>query len=305
MLYVLFGILAGNALPLQTSVNAGLRKQLKNPFLASLISFMVTIATFSLALLLTEGRLSLPFSALAGEPFWVWLPGFLGVFFLTGNILLFPRLGGVKTIICTATGQVLTGLIVDAFGLFGAALRPAGWLRMLGAVLVLAGVVIVALSRGGKGEGRLRVSDLLWCAFGIFIGICSAVQTTINAHVGKLLGAAAKATLASSMQSLPWVVVLLVALRKRMPVSLAGARGTKPWMWLGGAFGAAYIFSNAWLSGIIGPGLAIVSTLIGSTAGGLIIDHLGLFGANRQPINAVKLGGIVIMLIGSALIRML
>ena len=305
MLYVLFGILAGNALPLQTSVNAGMRRALKNPFLASLLSFIVTISTFVIALLLTQGRLTLPLGVLRDEPLWVWIPGFLGVFFLTGNIMLFPKLGGVKTIICTATGQVLVGMVIDGLGLFGAAVRPVSALRMLGAVLVLAGVVIVAMTRGGKNEGGLRSEDILWCFFGIFIGACSAVQTTINGYVGKMLGNAAKATLVSSTESLPWVLLLLFVSRKHMPIAAQGLKNTKPWMWLGGAFGAAYIFSNAWLSGVIGTGLAIVSTLIGSTLGGLIIDHFGLFEAKRQRLNAVKLVGILAMVGGSAMIRML
>ena len=303
MLYILFGILAGNALPLQTSVNAGLRKRLGNPFLASLISFLITIATFLLVLLLTEGRLSFPLGNLRGQPFWVWMAGFLGVFFLTGNIVLFPKLGGVKTIICTATGQVLMALVIDSLALFGATTRAAGALRILGAALAVVGVVVVATSKGGRGD-RLRASDLLWCAFGVFIGMCSAAQTAINAQVGRLLGAAMKATAVSSMEALPWIVLVMLLLSRRIPVSLAGARQTRPWMWLGGVFGAAYIFSNAWLSSRIGTGLAVVSILIGSTAGGLVIDHFGFFGADRQSLTPVKLLGIVVMLAGAALIRL-
>ena len=38
-------------------------------------------------------------------------------------------LGGVKTIICTATGQVLMALVIDSLALFGATARAAGALR--------------------------------------------------------------------------------------------------------------------------------------------------------------------------------
>ena len=49
---------------------------------------------------------------------WV-LGGLLGVIYLTGNLLLLPRLGAL-TVVITVTGQIIMGVIIDTFGLLGA-----------------------------------------------------------------------------------------------------------------------------------------------------------------------------------------
>ncbi len=50
---------------------------------------------------------------------WV-LGGLLGVIYLTGNLLLLPRLGAALTVVITVTGQIIMGVIIDTFGLLGA-----------------------------------------------------------------------------------------------------------------------------------------------------------------------------------------
>lgn len=306
MLYILFGIIAGNVLPTQTSINACLRKQVNNPLLVTLVSYIATILTFTAALLLTEGRLYFPLMRLAGQPFWVWLPGFLGVIFLAGNILLFPKLGGVKTVICTATGQVLMGLLVDHFALFGAAERIATLPRIAGAVLALCGVATAALAKQPEdGNEKLQLSDALWCIFGVLIGMDNAAQSAINAHVGVIMEHPMKATMVSSLEAIPWVLLTLLLTVKHAPIHFSGFRDAKPWMLLGGCFGGAYILSNAWLTPKIGASPTVISLLIGSTLGSSVIDHFGFFRAQKHPMTAIKLLGIVLILAGAVLIRML
>lgn len=306
MLYILFGVLAGNVLPSQTSINACLRSRVNNPMLVTLISYIATILTFTVGLLLTEGRLYFPLERLISEPFWVWIPGFLGVFFLVGNILLFPKLGGVKTVICTATGQVLMGLLIDHFALFGTTARAATLPRIAGAVLALCGVATAALAKQSEnGTKKLPLSQLLWCIFGVLIGMDNAAQSAINAHVGVVMGNPMKATTLSSVEAIPWVLLMLAATVRRTPIRLSGLRGAKPWMFLGGCFGGAYILSNAWLTPKIGASPSVISLLIGSTLGSAIIDHFGFFRAEKHPVTPTKLLGILLILMGAMLIRLL
>lgn len=306
MFYILFGVLAGNVLPSQTSINASLRSRVNNPMLVTLISYIATILTFTVGLLLTEGRLYFPLQRLTGEPFWVWVPGFLGVIFLAGNILLFPNLGGVKTVICTATGQVLMGLLIDHFAFFGTAPRAATLPRIAGAVLALCGVATAALAKQSESSaGKTQLRQLLWCVFGVLIGMDNAAQSAINAHVGVIMGNPMKATTLSSVEALPWVLLMLAATAKRVPIRLSGFRGAKPWMFLGGCFGGAYILSNAWLTPKIGASPSVISLLIGSTLGSAIIDHFGFFHAEKHPVTRTKLLGILLILMGAMLIRLL
>ena len=49
-----------------------------------------------------------------------WVGGLLGVCFLTGNLLLLPRLGAALTVVMTVAGQIIMGVIIDTLGLLGA-----------------------------------------------------------------------------------------------------------------------------------------------------------------------------------------
>ena len=49
-----------------------------------------------------------------------FIGGLLGVCFLTGNLLLLPRLGAALTVVITVAGQIIMGVTIDTLGLFGA-----------------------------------------------------------------------------------------------------------------------------------------------------------------------------------------
>ena len=61
---------------------------------------------------------------------WV-LGGLLGVIYLTGNLLLLPRLGAALTVVITVTGQIIMGVIIDTFGLLGAINNLLQYLKVL------------------------------------------------------------------------------------------------------------------------------------------------------------------------------
>ena len=90
MLAIIIGFIIGLLVPVQTSINTRLRGVVGSPFLASLISFSIGSLFLLLLVLLVDGDFT-GLSATADEPFWIWGGGLLGVIYLTGNILLFPR----------------------------------------------------------------------------------------------------------------------------------------------------------------------------------------------------------------------
>ena len=84
----------GMLMPLQTCINTRLRKRLGSPFSAAFVSVLTSMLFIAAVLLFTVG-LKLPFDRLAEEPKWIYIGGLCGVTVMTGNILLFPKLGGV------------------------------------------------------------------------------------------------------------------------------------------------------------------------------------------------------------------
>jgi transporter family-2 protein len=133
---------AGMAAPTQFAINSQLRQVVGGPVLAAALSFLVgTVILFATPAVL---RRSVPeLGPIMNAPWWMWLGGFLGAFFVCASIVLTPRLGTATTVGLFLAGQVIASIIIDHFGLFGVTVQPASLPRLLGALLVIVGVAIV------------------------------------------------------------------------------------------------------------------------------------------------------------------
>jgi transporter family-2 protein len=141
-LYLLVCLVAGALMPLQAGVNAQLARWVGHPVTASLVSFAV--GTLALLAYTAAARPTLPpLSALASAPWWVWVGGLLGGVFVTAAAAFAPRLGAATFISITIAGQVLVSILLDHFGVVGFAARPVTAPRLLGALLLIAGVLLV------------------------------------------------------------------------------------------------------------------------------------------------------------------
>ncbi|MEJ7577412.1 MAG: DMT family transporter [Pyrinomonadaceae bacterium] len=134
-------LLAGAATALQIGVNSQLRVGLGNPFQAGLVSFAV--GTIALAIIALPQGLQWNFAQTMSLPWWVWTGGLLGAYFVTALIILAPRLGASTLIGLALTGQLLVSLVLDHYGLLGFPVQRLSLPRMLGAALLIAGVVLI------------------------------------------------------------------------------------------------------------------------------------------------------------------
>ena len=129
-------------MPLQAGVNAQLARWVGNPVTASLVSFAVgTLALFAYNAA-TRPQLA-PLAAVAAAPGWGWAGGRFGAVFVTAAATFAPRLGAATFISITIAGQVLVSILLDHFGVVGFAARPVTALRLVGALLLVAGVLLV------------------------------------------------------------------------------------------------------------------------------------------------------------------
>ena len=140
--YYLFAIAAGAMLPMQFGINAQLASWLGSPLRATLVSFAVGTLVLLVAALLfargvTEGR------DLGGAPWWVWVGGFLGAFYVLGSVVTAPKLGAAALFAFILAGQAVASLAVDHFGWVGFEESPVTPGRLLGILLVAAGVAAV------------------------------------------------------------------------------------------------------------------------------------------------------------------
>jgi transporter family-2 protein len=139
LLTFVIGLLGGIAVGIQSPL-AGIMGTQVGGASSSLIVH-VSGAVLSAALVLARGGENLrdwhklPPLTLASGVFGV-------VIFLTLTYTV-PRLGAVAAVSLVIVGQLLMGMIIDQFGLFGAAVRPIDLTRLLAVGLLLGGAVLM------------------------------------------------------------------------------------------------------------------------------------------------------------------
>jgi bacterial/archaeal transporter family-2 protein len=144
LLPVLLVVVAGGMLALQAPTNAILSRAGGSPVLAALISFAVgTIALFAVWLASSNRPGAAPFG---GLPWYAWLGGLYGAFFVAIAAFAAPRIGLAPLITIGISGQILMALLLDHLGALGLPREPISVGRVLGALLVIAGVVLVRRS---------------------------------------------------------------------------------------------------------------------------------------------------------------
>jgi bacterial/archaeal transporter family-2 protein len=147
--WVLLGLAAGSALPLQGAVNAQLRADLHAPVTVGAFSFVVATATMAAVLLGAHALRRAPWPRLAPLrhlPWWGWLGGFVGATYVVAVFSLIPQIGAATVVGLTVAGQQLASLLVDHFGLLRLPRRPLTRPRLAGVALLLAGVALIQLA---------------------------------------------------------------------------------------------------------------------------------------------------------------
>jgi len=142
ILILLFALGAGMLLPLQAGLNTRMGKALGDPVYAALISFAVGTALLFVYIL--TARTNLGNIRQATDLHWVfWCAGGLGAVFVAATIILTPTLGAAMTFSLVVAGQLIMAVFMDHFGLFGIQVHPASGMRIIGIILITAGVVLI------------------------------------------------------------------------------------------------------------------------------------------------------------------
>jgi bacterial/archaeal transporter family-2 protein len=147
--WILLGVTAGAALPVQGAVNAQLRERIDQPVTVALVSFSVatlTIAVVLAALLYVDATPTPTVRGVTGMPWWGWLGGGCAVVYVTATFLLIPQIGAATTVALTVTGQQLASAVIDGRGLFRMPRRALTSRRRTGLVLLVAGSALVQLT---------------------------------------------------------------------------------------------------------------------------------------------------------------
>ena len=145
IVWSLVGILAGALIALQGPINAQLARGLGMPVAAAAASFVAgSVVLILITLVLSQAQgISIAWRV---PPLWMFLAGgCLGAIFVTCALILTPKLGAAATMAFIVAGQLLAGLLLDRLGYFDLAVRELTLGRVGGAVLLLAGALLIRL----------------------------------------------------------------------------------------------------------------------------------------------------------------
>jgi transporter family-2 protein len=144
LLPILLVLFAGGMISLQAPTNAMLARAGGSPVLAALISFAVGTISLLIVWLATGPR---PRSAaFAGLPAYAWIGGAYGAVYVAVAAYAAPKIGLASLITIGIAGQIAVALWLDHIGALGLPRDPLSFGRAAGAVLVIAGVVLVRRS---------------------------------------------------------------------------------------------------------------------------------------------------------------
>lgn len=302
MWYLLPIFFLGVLTPIQTAANSRLRLSVVSPFVASLVSFTVGTLFLTVLTLLEKGTLTFEGSLFAELPWWAWLGGACGLWGLTVNIIIFPKLGAMQTALMPMLGQIAMGIVIDSFGLLRSPQFCFTWLRMIALCVILSGMLMVILE--GKKKTQ-RESKLLWQLIGFSGGAVFAMQPSMNSLLSIGLYSSLHAALVSFLTATILLIVIVFAVKSnRTYISRIYSFDRPWWSWLGGIIGGTFVAGFAFFASRTGIGVLLVSSICGLLANSLAIDKFGWFGARKKTIRPIQYVGLLCVIIGIMILRL-
>lgn len=139
-----FIIVAGMLMAIGVVWNAQLRGALLNPWLAATVSFLPVVFVFALIFLLRPSPLPTR-DDLAGVRWWMPLAGLTGAVAVFAGLLFVDKVGAGAFNGMLITANLLTSIALDHFGWLGMKQVRAGSARLVGAAVMVAGIVLISV----------------------------------------------------------------------------------------------------------------------------------------------------------------
>jgi bacterial/archaeal transporter family-2 protein len=139
-----FIIVAGALMAIGVVWNAQLRGALQNPWLAATVSFLPVVFVFALIFLLRPSPLP-GRDDISGVRWWMPLAGITGAVAVFAGLLFVDKVGAGAFNGLLITANLLTSVALDHFGWLGMKQVRAGTPRLMGAAIMVAGIVLISV----------------------------------------------------------------------------------------------------------------------------------------------------------------
>jgi transporter family-2 protein len=150
LIFAAWSLLAGAGIPLIGVLNSGVARSVGNSFVATAVMFaMAAIVAFGLTLPLYGPP---TVAQLGSAPLVSYGAGLLIGFYGLSATIIIPRFGAASFIAYILIAQLLTSAVVDQFGLFGMARRPIEITKLVGLIVIVAGIAVMEIGNLTKAR---------------------------------------------------------------------------------------------------------------------------------------------------------
>lgn len=140
--YILISLLGGAIVPLQLAIVNAFRESTQASQIQSTFYLYLGGALASLVLsYMMSGGIKPPI--IENATWWMWLPGFLGSFYILFMFIAAPKIGAGNTLLWVFLGQMYFALILSQTGLFGLEVKTIDSYKISGLALVTIGGMLM------------------------------------------------------------------------------------------------------------------------------------------------------------------
>ena len=150
-------------------------------------------------------------------------------------------------------------------------------------------------------QSSIFATSLFAIAVVVAAGIAVAVQSPMNAALGRAIGSGVAAAAVSFGAG--FVVLVAVAFALGQHGAFARVTDASPLLLLGGVIGAFFVWSMLWAVPTLGSLTAITALILGQMVAALLIDATGLFGLSVQAMTPTRLAAAALVGAGVFLSR--
>ena len=143
VIFILMAIGAGVFMVVQSNINGQMRVRLADPWQAALVSTSISTLSLFFVSAISSRRLAPDVGRLSGGPLWLLTGGLLGACIVAATLFLVSKLGSGVLFALLVTGQMFAAMVMDHMGVLGLQVHHVNAQRILGVVLLLAGVALI------------------------------------------------------------------------------------------------------------------------------------------------------------------
>lgn len=291
---------AGVLLVIQGGINTNLRMGIsdgKYPTAAACVSF--SVGSFCTLCLACINMPRLGNTTVRKCPWYGWIGGLLGPFYVTGAVLLVPRLGFAVFQLCVIIGMLGCSLTLDTIGFLFLPKKKLSFRRLFSIAALIAGAILTTSSLDTKGRPFWQA---LMCLAAVIIGTVFPIQGCCNGvlvkhilspfrAIGVTFGCAA---ILLAMVTVVWCLVIGEPFTLNFDTS-------DFWMFIGGACGATLVTCNAIGIPILGAAAFTTMFLATQLVTAVICDAFGAFNFEPKQVSPQRIIGVSMAVVAAVL----